>query len=50
MERFDGNMLFATNDEEIISTVANRIIRINETVEYDKNISYDDYLMEQEGK
>ena len=49
MERFDGNMIFATHDEEIISTVANRIIRINETVEYDKNINYEDYLVE-EGK
>ena len=44
MERFDGNMIFATHDEEIISTVANRIIRIGSTIEYDKNISYEDYL------
>lgn len=50
MERFEGNMIFATHDEEIISTVANRIIRINSTIEYDKNISYEDYLIEQEGK
>ena len=50
MERFDGNMIFATHDEEIISTVANRIIRINSTIEYDKNISYEDYLTEQETK
>ena len=33
-----------------ISTVANRIIRINSTLEYDKNISYEDYLIEQESK
>lgn len=44
MERFDGNMIFSTHDEEIISTVANRIIRLNETVEYDKMINYEDYV------
>lgn len=44
MEKFDGNMIFSTHDEEIISTVANRIIRLNSTVEYDKMISYDDYV------
>lgn len=44
MEKFDGNMIFSTHDEEIISTVANRIIRLNSTIEYDKMISYDDYV------
>lgn len=43
MKRFDGCMIFSTHDEEIISTVANRIIRINKTLEYDSEISYDDY-------
>ena len=43
MERFDGCMLFATYDEEIISTVANRIIRINKTLEYDNEIDYETY-------
>ena len=46
MKKFDGNMIFATHDEEIISTVANRIIRLNKTIEYDKNINYEDYLDE----
>ena len=46
MKKFDGNMIFATHDEEIISTVANRIIRLNKTIEYDKNINYEDYLEE----
>ncbi len=43
MERFDGCMIFSTHDEEIISTVANRIIRINSTLEYDKETDYDTY-------
>ena len=46
MKKFDGNMIFATHDEEIISTVANRIIRLNKTIEYDKLINYEDYLEE----
>lgn len=48
MKKFEGNMIFATHDEEVMSTVANRIIRINSTIEYDKNISYEDYLEEME--
>ena len=44
MQKFQGNILFATHDEEILSTVANRIIRINDTKEYDKEISYEEYL------
>ncbi len=44
MERFDGCMIFSTHDEEIMSTVANRIIRINSSLEYDKNIDYETYL------
>ncbi|MFQ6752095.1 MAG: ABC-F family ATP-binding cassette domain-containing protein [Clostridia bacterium] len=43
MEKFDGCMIFSTHDEEIISTVANRIIRINSTLEYDRDIDYDTY-------
>lgn len=44
MERFEGCMIFSTHDEEIMSTVANRIIRINKTLEYDKEIDYDTYV------
>ena len=52
MKKFDGNMIFSTHDEEIIATVANRIIRLNSTIEYDKNINYEDYLdeLEKNGK
>ena len=47
MERFDGCMLFATHDEEILTTVANRIIRINTKLEHDREIDYEAYLEQQ---
>lgn len=44
MINFKGNMLFATHDQEILSTVANRIIEINGTKVFDKEMNYEDYL------
>ncbi|MCL2177244.1 MAG: ATP-binding cassette domain-containing protein [Firmicutes bacterium] len=44
MTNFKGNILFTTHDHEIINTVANRIIIINDTKEFDKEITYNDYL------
>ena len=44
MINFKGCILFTSHDHEVTQTVANRIIRINNTKEYDKQISYDDYL------
>ena len=44
MINFKGNLLFTTHDQEIISTVANRIIEIEDTKVFDRLISYDDYL------
>lgn len=44
MKNFKGNMLFSTHDHEIMSTVANRILAINEDGIFDKEMSYDDYL------
>ena len=44
MINFKGPMLFVSQDQEIVETVANRIIRINKTKEYDKYITYDEYL------
>lgn len=44
MINFKGNMLFATHDQEIMSTVANRIIEINGTKTFDKEMNYEDYL------
>ena len=44
MINFKGNLLFTTHDQEIVSTVANRIIEIEDTKVFDKLISYEDYL------
>lgn len=44
MINFKGPMLFVSQDQEVVETVANRIIRINKTKEYDKYITYDEYL------
>ncbi len=44
MTNFKGNMLFITHDEEIISTVANRIIEIDNTKVFDRDMSYEEYL------
>lgn len=46
MKKFQGNLLFTTHDEEIVQTVANRIIRINKTKEYDKSTTYEEYCEE----
>lgn len=45
MKNFKGCILFTTSDQEILSTVANRIIVINNNKkEFDKQISYDEYI------
>ena len=44
MKAFKGCMLFACHDEELTQTVANRIIEINETKTFDKNVTYEEYL------
>ena len=44
MNNFKGCMLFTSHDQELMNTVANRIIEINDTKTYDKNITYDEYL------
>jgi len=44
MTNFSGCMLFTTHDHELIQTVANRIIVINNKKVFDRQISYDDYL------
>lgn len=43
--RYNGGViLFTSHDHEFVQTVANRIIRIDGKLKYDKYISYDDYL------
>ena len=45
MTNFKGSMLFVTHDEEIISTVANRIIEIEGGKKIlDRDMTYDEYL------
>lgn len=46
MINFKGNILFTSHDHELMQTVANRVIRIGETKEYDKYITYDEYIDE----
>lgn len=44
MENFKGILLFASSDQELTNTVANRIIKINNKKEFDKYVTYDEYL------
>ena len=44
MTNFKGSILFTSHDHEVTQTVANRIIVINKTKEFDKQITYDEYL------
>jgi ATPase subunit of ABC transporter with duplicated ATPase domains len=44
---FAGTVIFSTHDHELIQTVANRVINIeNGVIVYDKPITYDEYLEE----
>jgi ATPase subunit of ABC transporter with duplicated ATPase domains len=36
--------LFTSNDQELVSTVANRIIYIEEEKVFDKKTTYDDFI------
>ena len=44
MKKFKGAIIFTSHDHELIQTVANRIIEIDEVIKYDNNVSYEDYL------
>ena len=44
MKKYKGVMLFTTQDEEILSTVATRIIEVNENKFIDKLCTYDEYV------
>ncbi len=43
MKNFKGCMLFTSHDQELMNTVANRIIEINGTKKFDKKVTYDEY-------
>ncbi len=44
MINYKGSMLFASHDQELMQTVANRIIEINGTKTFDKLTTYEEYL------
>ena len=50
MSRFKGNLLFTSHDQELLDTVANRIIVLDNTILFDKMCNYEDYLDEIENK
>ena len=45
MERYKGSMLFTSHDHQLIQTVANKIIEIDETIIFDDRTTYDEYLV-----
>jgi ATPase subunit of ABC transporter with duplicated ATPase domains len=47
MINFKGNILFASHDQELMQTVANRIIEIDGTKTFDKLTTYEEYLNQQ---
>ena len=44
MINYRGCMLFTTHDHEILQTVANRIIDIDDESRFDREMTYDEYL------
>lgn len=44
MKNFRGCMLFTSHDQELMNTVANRIIEINGNKKFDKCVNYDEYI------
>ena len=44
MERFKGNMIFASHDHELTQTVANRIFEIKDGGLIDRETTYNEYL------
>ena len=44
MINFKGNLFFASHDQELMQTVADRIIEINGTKTFDKLTTYEEYL------
>jgi ATPase subunit of ABC transporter with duplicated ATPase domains len=44
LQAYKGALLFTSNDQELVSTVANRIIYIEEEKVFDKKTTYDDFI------
>ena len=46
LSNYRGCMLLTSHDQELMNTVANRIIEIDETKVYDRQVTYDEYIEE----
>ncbi len=46
LSAYKGCMLLTSHDQELMNTVANRIIAVNGTKTYDRQVTYDEYLDE----
>ena len=46
LAKFPGALLFTSHDHQLVQTVADRIIKIDEDGFYDKKQTYDEYLEE----
>ena len=46
LSNYRGCMLLTSHDQELMNTVANRIIEIDETKTYDRQVTYDEYIDE----
>lgn len=50
LKNFNGTAIFTTHDHEFISSLANRIIEIGPNGMIDKEMSYDDYIRDEQVK
>jgi ATPase subunit of ABC transporter with duplicated ATPase domains len=46
LSNYRGCMLLTSHDQELMNTVANRIIEIDDTKIYDRPVTYDEYVDE----
>ena len=46
LTNYRGCMLLTSHDQELMNTVANRIIELNDTKTYDRQVTYDEYVDE----
>ena len=46
LSNYRGCMLLTSHDQELMNTVANRIIEINDKKVYDRQVTYDEYIEE----
>ena len=49
LSNYKGCMLLTSHDQELMNTVANRIIEINDRKTYDRQVTYDEYVDETHG-